>query len=544
MRNKLFLIMTALLLMPSLNSWAAELKSSPFVVYDPQNNRYIVSYTKKLGTPLPYNIYGIIENAEGSDLGSAFQIGGTTNSEKYVNSVIAHEDVNNKNLVVWWYNVLFSYELEGRLVDSNGTPSGGIVDITSPANQSLGSPSVAYDNVNQKFLVVWEQSGVIGGYNIYGYILNYDGSLKTGPFTISNANNYERYPVVVYDSKDRKFLVAWYDHPAGVNDPDIFGQFVTVDSDGKYSLVGNNFSIADQIVVAEQTNIALAYDAITNKFLLAWHDGRNLASTQIDIYGQFVNGDGTPSGENFVISNALQGQIMPFAIYDSENERFLVTWIDGRNVPTKDIYGQFINTDKTFEGSNFGIIMNVYGYNIPVAAYNPYCSNFLMPYVTTEKDIHFHVIGPCDSTPPTVSSVTPADGTMNVAVAAPITATFSEAMKESTINTNTITMSGDVTGTVTYDAATNTATFKTSSPLAYDTNYTMTVTNGVKDSMGHNMSSDYKWSFTTTAAPPAGGGERGGEIPPPEGGGGGGGGEGGGGGGGGCGCSLIINASR
>src|ERR1700674_4551808 len=64
-------------------------------------------------------------------------------------------------------------------------------------------------------------------------------------------------------------------------------------------------------------------------------------------------------------------------------------------------------------------------------------------------------------TPPTVTSVTPPDGS-TVANNAVITATFSKAMNPATINTSTFTLTSggtSVSGQVTYVAATNIATF-------------------------------------------------------------------------------------
>lgn len=109
-----------------------------------------------------------------------------------------------------------------------------------------------------------------------------------------------------------------------------------------------------------------------------------------------------------------------------------------------------------------------------------------------------------DTTPPTVSSVSPANGATDVAINTVITATFSEAMNSSTINTSTFTLnstSGAVTGTVTYSGTT--ATFTPSSNLSYSATYTATITTGVKDSAGNAMAANYTWSFTTISPPSA-----------------------------------------
>ena len=108
-----------------------------------------------------------------------------------------------------------------------------------------------------------------------------------------------------------------------------------------------------------------------------------------------------------------------------------------------------------------------------------------------------------DTTPPTVSSTSPASSATGVGVSSAISATFSEDMNSSTITTSTFTLSSSsgssVSGTVSY--SNKVATFTPSSSLSYSTTYTATITTGVKDAGGNAMSSNYTWSFTTGSAP-------------------------------------------
>ncbi len=107
-----------------------------------------------------------------------------------------------------------------------------------------------------------------------------------------------------------------------------------------------------------------------------------------------------------------------------------------------------------------------------------------------------------DTTPPTVSSTSPANNATDVAVNTAITATFSEAMDVSTLTSATFTLNNGVTGTVTYSGTT--ATFTPTGNLAYSTTYTATITTGVKDAAGNAMAAAYTWIFTTgTTAPVA-----------------------------------------
>jgi O-glycosyl hydrolase len=102
---------------------------------------------------------------------------------------------------------------------------------------------------------------------------------------------------------------------------------------------------------------------------------------------------------------------------------------------------------------------------------------------------------------PTVTATTPANNATSVAVSTILTATFSQAMTASTITTSTFKLAGPggaaVTGTVTYDANAHAATFTPSSDLAYNTQYTATITTGVTNSSGIALASNYQWTFTT-----------------------------------------------
>ena len=105
-----------------------------------------------------------------------------------------------------------------------------------------------------------------------------------------------------------------------------------------------------------------------------------------------------------------------------------------------------------------------------------------------------------DTAAPTASSPSPASGATGVAVDTDITVTFNEAMDPSTITTASFTVTGDsVTGVVSYDSSTKTATFNPSADLATGTTFTATLSTAVTDDAGNAMASAFSWSFTTVA---------------------------------------------
>ena len=104
-----------------------------------------------------------------------------------------------------------------------------------------------------------------------------------------------------------------------------------------------------------------------------------------------------------------------------------------------------------------------------------------------------------DTTPPTVSTTSPASAATGVGVNSAIRATFSEVMLQSTITSATFTLSGGVTGTVAHSGTT--ATFTPSSNLAFSTTYTATISVGAKDAAGNPLAAAYTWAFTSAAGP-------------------------------------------
>src|SRR4030095_5234464 len=130
------------------------------------------------------------------------------------------------------------------------------------------------------------------------------------------------------------------------------------------------------------------------------------------------------------------------------------------------------------------------------AAANALAADFIWSFTTETGDI----------TPPTVSSVVPANGATDVLVGSTVSAVFSEAMDATTISVSTIELRNSsnvlVTATVTYNATTRTVTLTPSAALANSQLYTGTIKGGaagVKDVSGNALAADYPWSFTTEA---------------------------------------------
>jgi hypothetical protein len=105
-----------------------------------------------------------------------------------------------------------------------------------------------------------------------------------------------------------------------------------------------------------------------------------------------------------------------------------------------------------------------------------------------------------DTTPPTVTTVSPVNGAVDVARNSAVSVDFSESLDPATVNTASFILSsasGTVAGSVTYNGTS--ATFKPLADLQDSTVYTAILTASISDLAGNTLSSNYAWSFTTAA---------------------------------------------
>ncbi|MEO9239884.1 MAG: DUF4082 domain-containing protein, partial [Jatrophihabitantaceae bacterium] len=130
----------------------------------------------------------------------------------------------------------------------------------------------------------------------------------------------------------------------------------------------------------------------------------------------------------------------------------------------------------------------LYGSGFPTGASN---SNYWVDPVFATT-----LTPPGDTTPPTVTKLSPLNTATSVATSAAPTATFSEPINPASL---TFTLADDsnnpVAGTASYDAPTQVATFTPTAALAQNVKYTASVT--ASDVAGNAMPTSTTWSFTT-----------------------------------------------
>ena len=110
--------------------------------------------------------------------------------------------------------------------------------------------------------------------------------------------------------------------------------------------------------------------------------------------------------------------------------------------------------------------------------------------------------GPTDFTAPSVTAMSPAEDSFEIPTNTKLTATLSEGMVPSLINSNKFRLAHEdiaIPGTVSYDAINNIAVFTPDSALTPNLRYTATIVTGIQDLSGNTLTRDFAWCFTTAA---------------------------------------------
>ncbi len=289
-----------------------------------------------------------------------------------------------------------------------------------------------------------------GGYVIAGYTFSYgDGSANAWLIKTDASGDEE-----------------WNEIFGGVSGD--YGQSVVQTSDGGYIIAGNSYSFGG-----------------TGQVYLVKTD-----ASGNEVWSNTFGGESASDAGHSVAQTPDGGYIVTGTTY-SYGIGYGKMWLIKTNANGNEEWNAF------FGGSNYED-----GLSVAVTSDGGYIvTGDTGSYGAGGSDVWLVKVGESDTTPPTVASTSPAADATDVSLETVVAATFSEAMDAATITTGSFTLAG-VSGSVSYNSGTYTATFTPSADLAYDTFYTASLSTAITDAAGNPMASAYSWSFTTELAPP------------------------------------------
>lgn len=364
----------------------------PSVAYNSQHDEYLVVWHNTWGGNR--DIYAQRITGQGKLL-SWFAVGPTAPLNPYPNDraqpSVAYDPVNDRYLVVWAYDTSgngSNWDIHGVFVNWDGPIQGlhqfNICDW--PTQQ--WTPKVAYARAEEEFMIVWwTDHPSVPGYISGRRITASDGTFPSSgsDFTINHLSEVRVNPEIAYNLARNEYLVV-YD-----NTQDVFGSRYT----GKgVPLAGGEFGIAGWSGAETQPSVAACRE--TDQYLVAWQNH------QPDIYARFIKGDGSLDGGPLHLEYTSIDEIKPQVACNSAGSQFLVVWQQQFSNATGPygIWGQFVNNDKTL-GTPFGIMAPTSGvtaeFTTPAVAGG--AVNYLTVWEhdragTAFQDIHGRLIAP------------------------------------------------------------------------------------------------------------------------------------------------------
>ena len=280
-----------------------------------------------------WDIYASFIDANGIPAGSYFGVSYEDTNQRLDPAVASNG--TTEYLVAWQY--AFSptdHNIRARRVDISGNMASVELGVTTLTYYE-SRPVVAFDSSNHRYLVVWERrigDEEFGQRDIYGQLLNEDGSLYGSQFAIATSSANEAYPAAAYSSTDGTFLVVWQGRNI-YGDYDIYGQRVSTGG-----LVGGQITICYPYEANDQLKPRLAYDWYDARYLVVWED-HFFGTSNWDINGQLVNASGSLYGSNFTIASTdSKNTLNPDVTYNAATGDFQVAYEYEYSASDHDVY--------------------------------------------------------------------------------------------------------------------------------------------------------------------------------------------------------------
>ena len=370
-------------------------------------------------------------------------------NEQYMPSV-AYNWKRDEYLVVWHNTWGGNRDIYAQRITGQGELKSwfavGPTAPLNPYNNDRVVPSVAYDPVNDRYLVVWlyDTPGDGSNWDVHGVFVNWDGPIPgLHQFNICDWPTNQDMPKVAYSRAQEEFMIVWMtDHPSVP--AYISGRRMDA-SDGTFPTVsGSDFTIDDLAEVRVRPEIA--YNLAHNEYLVVYDNMQDVFATRFtgmgapldpgeigiatwpgaeikssvaacretdqylvawrnhepDIYARFIKGDGSFDGDPLHLDNTSVAETEPHVACSQAGNQFLVVWQQQFSSATGPygIRGQFVNTDKTL-GEAFTVMSPTSGVtaNFTTPAVAGGNVNYLTVWEhdragTAYQDIHGRLITP------------------------------------------------------------------------------------------------------------------------------------------------------
>lgn len=196
---------------------------------------------------------------------------------------------------------------------------------------------VAWDPVNQVYLVVW---GAFG--EVLGRFVTPDGDvLGLQPFVIPTTSSYTDAPRLAYSPDAAEFMVVWRDNRQDPTFPTVWGrQLAYQDASGIPRFIDADFPITLGAVLSIDSP-AIAYSTSSREFFVIYNRdyilrGRSFSTTGALLSTEVVASTPPPGS----------GMFMPSVTYNATADEYYVVWLAFTDPIGQGIQGRRIRRDR------------------------------------------------------------------------------------------------------------------------------------------------------------------------------------------------------
>jgi len=201
------------------------------------------------------------------------------------------------------------------------------------ANMERSKPDLAYDSINNRYLMVYERCMIDSYPEIWGRFINAGG--EQGPEFAISEEEYCSDPKVVYNPENYTFLVTWQNN----NDYLIYARIL--DNEGEPYEDSENFAVWPETENG-QNGPAVAVNTTNGDYLIAWHEQVGENYTECDIFGRLLDKDGNPvepDGGRLDLVSMEEYQGEPVLAYSSAGDQYLLAFRNTSDFMNSDVMG-------------------------------------------------------------------------------------------------------------------------------------------------------------------------------------------------------------
>lgn len=260
---------------------------------------------------------------------------------------VAYDPVNDRYLVAYIRDFPgdgSDWDLYGRLVPWNG-PDGSLTEfpiVTWGTHQ--WNPRAAYASTEQEFFVTWwneDQTGAVASYISGARLSPTTGATVGSTLTIASGTDPRFTPDVAYNRARNEYLIVYTLFTGGQ------GDVYAVRMNAGGSILGTGeFGVAAWPDAEESPKVAASPTA--NKWAVVWHSQVDVNDTEI--YARFVNGDGTIDGAPVQLVGTTIQERDPEISCVGEGSRFFVAFSQQYSSATGPfgVSGYFLDADHSY----------------------------------------------------------------------------------------------------------------------------------------------------------------------------------------------------